>query len=245
MTLRDLRRVLTHGRRVLFPTSLDYVLESTPQWREIEQEWLSQKQAFGLETEDADILHVGCGDGRLLHLVLNGARPARRAIGIRGPEQSQSLIDWPLGDRKGRMQVHEEISYLDAFDPASFDIIVCEDMESLFRLENLESGLDRLYSLLRPGGEALLKVRCAGGGEDGGFGVLTASSWIMMLMRAGFELAHVVRLPMSGDEEYRTDIDVHALRLHLLRPWEAWELERLRTSEEPAAEQSNKAKKKA
>ena len=237
MTLRDLRRVLAQGRRVLFPTSLDVVLENTPQWLEVEDEWLSQKRAFNLQTEDADVLHVGCGDGRLLHVVMSENSPARLAVGIRGPGQSQALIDWPTGRHRDRIQIHDDVAYLDAFDPASFDLIVCDDIESVFRLESFEAGLDRLYALLRPGGEAVVKVGCAGGGGEAGFGVLTASSWIMMFMRAGFELAHVIRSPVSGDDEAvpGTDADTGALQLHLLRPWEAWELERLRTTDEPVA----------
>lgn len=237
MTLRDLRRVLAQSRRLLFPASLDLVLESTPQWREVEDAWLSQKRAFGLQTEDADVLHVGCGDGRLLHVVMGGNSQARRAVGIRGPGQSRTSIAWPMGDRRERIQLHDEIAYLDAFDPASFDLIVCDEIERVFRLENLEVGLDRLYALLRPGGEALLKVECARQNGEEGFGVLTASSWIMMFMRAGFELAQVIRLPMNGGEEVvaKTDADTGALQLHLLRPWEAWELERLRTTDEPGA----------
>jgi len=247
MTLRNLRRAITHGRRVLFPTSLDLVLEYTPEWLEIEDAWVSRKQAFGLQTEDADILHLGCGDGRLLHVVLSGNRPARRAIGIRGPDRAQALIDWPMADHRGRIHIHDEIAYLDAFDPASFDLIVCDEVDHIFRLDNLEAGLDRLYALLRPGGEALLEVRCAGSGHDGGFGILTASSWIMMVMRAGFEPAHVIRLPAGGDEDAvpETDAATGALRLHLLRPWEAWELERLRTTDEHVAAPSAKPKNKA
>jgi len=247
MTLRDLRRAITQGRRVLFPMSLDLVLEQTPEWIEVEQAWISRKQAFGLQTEDADILHLGCGDGRLLHVVLGGNRPARRAIGIRGPGQSPALIDWPMIEHRGRIHIHDEITYLDAFDPSSFDLIVCDDLDDVFRIDNLETGLDRLYALLRPGGEALIEVRCAGPGHDGGFGVLTASSWIMMCMRAGFEPAHVIRLPARAGEDTVADTDAAAgaLQLHLLRPWEAWELERLRTTDEHVAAPSAKAKKKA
>lgn len=245
MTLRDLRRRITQGRRVLFPTSLDLVLEHTPEWLEIEEAWFSRREAFGLQTEDADVLHLGCGDGRLLHVVLGGNSPARRAIGIRGPRQSQALIDWPMADHRGRIHIHDEIAYLDAFDPASFDLIVCDEVDEVFRLDNLETGLDRLYALLRPGGEALLEVQCAGRGHDAGFGVLTASSWIMMCMRAGFEPARVIRLPFGVREDTVADTDAAtgALQLHLLRPWEAWELERLRTTDEHVAVPSAKTKK--
>ncbi|KQR56242.1 hypothetical protein [Brevundimonas sp. Leaf168] len=248
MTLRDLRRALTQGRRVLFPTSLRLVLERTPEWREVEEEWLSQKQAFGLQTEDADILQLGCGDGRLLFLLLGGDHPARRATGIRTLIGSKTLINWPMEDRLGRIQIHDEIAYLDAFDPASFDLIICDDLENVFCLDGLEDRLDRLYSLLRPGGEAVLTVQCANTTGTGGFGVLTASSWIMMFMRAGFEPANVMRLPTAVDREAmeQTTGDAQSLRLHLLRPWEAWELERLRTTDEAVdASASKKTKKKA
>ena len=107
----------------------------------------------------------------------------------------------------------------------------------------MEAGLSRVYDLLRPGGEFLLAVDCSDlsdfSATGKGYGVMTPSSWMMAFQRAGFEIGQVRRslrtiesagraqavLPSSSDDERSTT----GLRCRLVRPWEAWELNSLRS----------------
>ena len=115
---------------------------------------------------------------------------------------------------------------------------MARDLDATLPLDGLERRLSRIYDLLRPGGEAVLRLRCfTPGGQIGagaGYGVMTPSAWTIILMRAGFEIvggAQVWRdqhvqsrvdelLPETSPEER----GCAELRLHLVRPWESWEL---------------------
>ena len=155
-------------------------------------------------------------------------------------EASQAPWVRDFGDR---VQIHSDIRVFDALETGVFDTILCQDWDGWCAAEALEARLARVYDLLRPGGEFLVVVNCADLADFGekapGYGVMTPSSWMMAFQRAGFEVASQLRslrsleqagraqtiLPFSSDDERSTA----RLRCRLIRPWEAWELNPLRT----------------
>lgn len=247
--LRKARRLLNNARDVVFPEALfDPVVEEAE--ARAEAEWQTLFAPFQPLTEDADILEIGCGDGRRLQgrfLPSPDQGSARSAVGLdhvdywNGQGGGVARASDGVG---GRIELHNDIRYIHALDGAAFDLILCRSFEAMFELGEVEEVLRRLYDLLRPGGDFLVVVGCPDLASDDprgpGYGVLTPSSWMMLMMRAGFEVRTVRRqwksaeaaaaaasvLPWTSEEE-RTTAE---LRCHLIRPWEAAELERLWTA---------------
>lgn len=192
--------------------------------------WQGVFMPFGPLVDDADILEIGSGDGRLLgRLITHGA--ARSATGV---EPGVPGDEW-IETLEGKVRSTGELACLDALPDGSFDLVLARQLDGDLPLEGLETRLRRLYDLLRPGGEAILRLGCGANGTDAGYGFLTPSSWAALLMRAGFEIvdlrrvwrgdrdqsAAVEALPWTADEERLCG----EVRVHLIRAWEAWELE--------------------
>lgn len=196
--------------------------------------WQGLFMPFGPLVDDADILELGSGDGRMARrLVTHG-----QARSVTGVEPGEDPGEW-REELEGRLRLGDSVALLDALDEGLFDLILARDFEAATPLSVLERRARRLYDLLRPGGEALLRLGCAPprpvAGEGPGYGVMTPSAWAMVMMRAGFEIADLRRiwrgdrdqaeaaraLPSTEDEE-RLAAEV---RIHLIRPWESWELE--------------------
>ncbi|WP_313443881.1 methyltransferase [Brevundimonas sp.] len=244
------RRLATKAKHLLYPSLPAPSPELARADEAVHEIWTTvfapmQPTVFG-----ADVLEVGCRDGRLLAALLAQNESARSATGVeRIPYWSGESAGpaWNTSDAEGALELHGDLRTLEAFDPDSFDLILCRDFESVFGLDDLEVGLRRLYDLARPGGECILHVGCGSG--DGveafgsGYGFLTPTSWTMLMMRAGFEIdARRVswrdevqhtraanRLPFSSDDERLAS----SVTFRLLRPWETWELDRIWAAKNP------------
>lgn len=238
------RRLATTARNALYPRPPSPSPELARADSITRELWASIFEPLQPTVFGADVLEVGCRDGRLLAALLAQDEPARSATGVErmpywmgegaGPA-------WNTADAGGSLELHGDLRTLEAFDPGSFDLILCRDFEAVFALEDVESGLRRLYDLARPGGECIIHVGCGSG--DGietfgsGYGFLTPTSWTMLMMRAGFEIDAQLpswrdemqrsraanRLPFSSDAERFAS----SVAYRLLRPWEAWELDRI------------------
>lgn len=247
--LRKARRLVKTARDVVFPERLfDPKFEAAA--AQAEGLWQTLFAPFEPLTDDADILEVGCGDGRLLQGRLQPSSDqgqARSAVGLDHIDYwngQGGALPLSAEGRDARLEMHNDIRYIHALDGASFDLILCRNFEAMFELSEVEQVLRRLYDLLRPGGEFLVVLGCPDLSSDDprgpGYGVLTPSSWMMLVMRAGFEVLSVRRqwkpaeaaaeaaavLPWSSEDERMTA----ELRCHLIRPWEAAELDQLWTA---------------
>lgn len=201
--------------------------------------WHEVFEPFSPLIEDGEVLELGCADGRMLGaLVKQGG--ARRGIGIAEAAQWKGQADgaaWNSGAIAG-LELHESLDRLEGLEPGTVDLVLCRDLDGLFPLDGLEERLARIHAVIRPGGEAILRVGCAGPDAGAGYGFMTPTAWTALVTRAGFEIVarrHVWadparqpgaarRLPQASDDE-RLTAD---LRLHLVRPWESWELDRVR-----------------
>lgn len=236
------RKLLRSAKELVFPTLEPRDPAAAEADRVAQAVWHERFAPLNVMVEDADILELGCVDGRLLvHLLHTAGERARSGVGI--DVQPTWLtpggrVAWPEEERSGRLELHTDLAYLQAFDLASFDLVLARDLERLLPLDELEDGLKRIYDLLRPGGEALLHVGCASAaGGPAGYGFLTPTSWIILTMRTGFEIGAVRRvwrdhdavaaahavLPHASDEERMTA----EMTLRLIRPWESWELDKV------------------
>lgn len=243
---RAIRRHVRRARELLFPPLEEQDPRIVTARRRAEGDWQDLFAPLSPLVADAAVLEIGCDDGALLAALLE--RPgdmARSAVGIevdfdRLPQPGGALRQSyaALGER---LELHDRADYLEAFDPESFDLLICRDVERVYPLEDLENGLRRMYELLRPGGEALAVVRAgrpdAAAPAGPGYGFLTPTTWLMLFLRAGFEIDGVRRvwrdagdgaamaalLPASSDEERMT----REMRLRLIRPWEGGELDKV------------------
>ncbi len=230
---RNIRRFAKLARDTLSPPQIAHDPVEEAAQRAALAPWQNIYQQFGPQLEDADILVVGCGDGRLAaRFVTHGA--ARSVTGV----EAGATVFAPTDNLEGKLRLAGDLALLDTLGDSGFDIILAPALDAQLPLEHLERRTRRLYDLLRPGGEAIVNLGCAPArpqaGTGAGYGFMTPSSWAGLFMRAGFEIANVTRvwrddaegallrerLPQTRDEERLCD----ELRLHLYRPWETWEL---------------------
>jgi SAM-dependent methyltransferase len=243
MSLLDqAKKVLRTGRQVVLARPVDRDPADQAAWEDAVALWNALFAPFSPLIEDADVLEVGCGDGRLLGALAATGR-ARSALGFdRHPYWSGEGDGTPWRPRDiPNLDLDSDLDHLDALDEGSADLILARELDCLLPLEGLEDRLAQLYGLLRPGGEMLVRVRCGDGsaGPDApGYGFLTPTAWTALMLGAGFEIAdrrRVWRAPAeqglaaehlagaSDDERLTAE-----LRLRLVRPWESWELDALR-----------------
>lgn len=228
------------ARRVLFPPKAGGS-DSVEAWADARALWLALFGVFRPETRDADVLELGCGDGRMLALVLAEGE-ARSAVGLdrRAFWNGEGAAAWRAQDLAG-LQLMPMLEHLHGLNEEAFDLVLCRELDSIFDAVEINDGLSRLYGLLRPGGEAIVRVRCADLRADGfdgpGYGFMTPAAWTHFVLRAGFEIADSraiprdpaqaalarERLPQASEPERMTA----ELHLRLIRPWESWEIEML------------------
>lgn len=243
MTFLDsARKILRTGRQVMMPRPQPRDPADQIAWEDAVALWNALFAPFSPIVEDADVIELGCGDGRLIGaLVATGG--ARSALGLdRHPywDGAGGAASWRPRDIPG-VDLVTGPERLEALDDGVADLILARELDSFLALEGLEDHLAQLYALLRPGGEMLVRLRCGDG--DGslqapGYGFLTPTAWTALMLGAGFEIAEqrrvwrspaeqraaAERLPHASDDE-RLTAEVH---LRLVRPWEAWELDTLR-----------------
>ena len=210
-------------------------------WRDAVALWAELFGSFSPLIEGADVLELGCGDARLLGAVLHsGARSARGFERFAYWKGEGAGAAW-LAERTPRLTLHTDITALDDLEDGLADLILARELDGFLPLEGLEERLALLFRLLRPGGEAILRLRCGHpeGGPDGpGYGFMTPTAWNALMLSTGFEIVEVRRiwrdpvaqgraaawLPHASDDE-RLTAETH---LHLVRPWESWELDALK-----------------
>lgn len=228
------RRYLRIAREMTFPQFDQDDTARAQARRAAEALWVSDFAPLGTTAHGADVLEIGCGEGWLLAQLIQADHPhggARSAVGLE-PNP---------GSGAAGVEIHTDMRRLWAFDLAAFDLVVVRSVERIWTLDEVEPGLQRVFDLLRPGGEAVLCVECADlqapDFTGPGYGFLTPSSWAMLMMRAGFEIAESRRflgdaidartaaalLPQASEGERMT----RRITFRLLRPWASWELERL------------------
>ncbi|WP_162998118.1 class I SAM-dependent methyltransferase [Brevundimonas lutea] len=229
---RKAERLVTLARETVFPPRYELHPEEDAAQERAVAVWRDLFQPFGPLVEDADILEVGCADGRLAsRLVTHGA--ARSATGV------EPGFDFgPYDTLEGRLTLSSDLAVLDTLDDGVFDLVLARDVDTALPLDGLERRLGRIYELLRPGGEAVLRVGCfaPGGrlGEGPGYGLMTPTAWAAVVMRAGFEIIDSAQVWRDDRNQSAVDIILPdaspteracaEMRLHLVRPWESWEL---------------------
>jgi SAM-dependent methyltransferase len=171
---------------------------------------------------------------------------------------------WQYGEPDGLVEFHEgAFADMDQLKPGSVDLIISSSTLQYMSPEEVERSIDKAYSLLRPGGEAILRTRTATShvgadlhsvfdlpyahllhgrpaietvaGEAGRplpyLNFLTASSYLALYARSGFEVIDAVRrrnsrkgreaidsrvrslLPGVSDEElFCADLDVRLVK---------------------------------
>lgn len=243
MSLLDqAKKVLRTGRQVVLPRPQDRDPADQAAWEDAVALWNALFAPFSPLIEDADVLEVGCGDGRLLGALAATGR-ARSALGLDQHAYWSGEGDgapWRPRDIPG-LDLQTGLAPLDALDDGSIDLVLVRELDGLVPLAGLEDRLAQLYGLLRPGGEMLVRLRCGDGSgrpEAPGYGFLTPTAWMALMLGAGFEIAdrrRVWRTPaeqglaaehlaQASDDE-RLTAEMH---LRLVRPWESWELDALR-----------------
>jgi len=243
------RKLLYQTRDLLFPDGRENPRVKAAQGA-ADAVWAEIFAPLGPLVDDADVLELGGYDGRLSGGLLDNplvGRSARSAVVIDRQAYwagEGDAIAWPRNKIPPQLELHAEVGHIYALDLEAFDLILCRRFEDVFLVGEVEAGLARLYNLLRPGGELVVVVGCAAldaPTPDGpGYGFMTPSSWIMLMLRAGFEIAHVRRLwrpaedavtaaealPDASDDE-RMTAELHC---RLIRPWEGWELDKMWSS---------------
>lgn len=239
-----------HRARNLWRKSAEVLLARTSEpnpgdraaWNDAVALWDQLFNPFAPLMDGADVLELGCGDGRLLGALSRSAR-VRSATGVERHAYwngEGGATAWRT-DICPNLLLHAGMHDFEVLNDGAFDLILCRELDGFFHLEGLEENLARVYALLRPGGEMIARLRC-GDGQTAftgpGYGFMTPTAWNAMMLRAGFEIAALRRvqhtlssqahmktqLPDASDDE-RMTAEMH---LHLIRPWESWELDTLR-----------------
>ncbi|MBV8888191.1 MAG: class I SAM-dependent methyltransferase [Alphaproteobacteria bacterium] len=252
------------------------------QQHEIEKsrlEW-GRKQSDGLWTNfcaqyepiirNQTVLDFGCSWGYFCKYLVDRFSP-RRVIGVDISPGWDGDHGWNWHEHADKLSfVAGDITEIDNIPPGSIDLIIAISVFQYIAPDKLETTLERLYSLLRPGGEMLVRTRVVTsyigadlhqqfalpyvhllyprrflnkvaearrGGPVRYLNSLSASSYLFLFHRAGFEIADANRrmnraapeilqqvrekYPFISEEELScAEIDAR-----LLRPYEPDELD--------------------
>ena len=241
-TIERARKLMGKGLKVLMPRAQAPDPADQEAWNDAVLLWSQLFEPFSPLVEGADVLELGCGDGRLAG-ALAASGQVRSVVGV-------DRLAWWRGEGEGvawrpetfsGLELHADLLRVQSLDEGAFDLILSREFDGVVPLEGLEDMLAWLYGLLRPGGEMIARFRCADPQlrPDGpGYGLMTPTAWTALVLGAGFEIAETRRfwrgaedqrrlsslLPDASDEERMTA----ELHLRLVRPWESWELDALR-----------------
>lgn len=230
--LKLVRRWAGEAKELLLPAEDAKAPAALESGERARRAWHALFEDLGANVAAAEVLDLDGGDARMIEYLVDERGAASGVARLTGEARRAARAD--LDDRDGRVRLLREEDGIESLRAGEFSLILCRRIESVLGLEELEGGLETLYGLLRPGGELLVGVGCAGGG-GGGYGVLTPTGWTLLAMRAGFELLGVQRswadataqaavaqtLPNAGDDERQTAF----MRMRLVRPYEAWDLQ--------------------
>lgn len=239
--LERARRLWRTGKQVVLDRSRPLEPQEQAAWDDAVALWSQLFEPFSPLVEGADVLELGCGDGRMLAaLARTGA--VRSAVGLEHRPYWRGAGGGVAWNAAGfsEIELHGDASYLDSLEDGVADLVLARELDGFLPLDGLEAGLERIYGLLRPGGEMIARLRCGApdqGLTGAGYGFMTPTAWVAQMMRAGFEIAGIRRvwrgpdeqeraaawLPDASDDE-RLTAEIH---LHLIRAWESWELDAL------------------
>ncbi|MFN3816863.1 hypothetical protein [Brevundimonas sp.] len=236
------RKALRAGRKAVLPEPEVRAPSDQAAWEDAVALWNALFAPFSPVLENADVVEVGCGDGRLLGALM-ATGGIRSAVGV----ERRAWWDgegggpaWRPRDTAG-LDLRVGLDAVGGLDEGAADLILARELDGFLPLDGLETWLTDLYGLLRPGGELMVRVRCGDGSgepEAPGYGFMTPTAWTALMLGAGFEIldrrrtwrrsteqsAAADRLPHASEDE-RLTAELH---LHLIRPWESWELDDLR-----------------
>ena len=111
--------------------------------------------------DDRVILDLGCSWGYLLMYLNKHFRP-RKTIGVDvSPLWDLVPHGWDYKALHDRVEFHAgTLSELDGIPLGSVDYVMCTSVLQYLRPEMILATLERVYDLLRPGGEMILRTRC-------------------------------------------------------------------------------------
>jgi len=210
-------------------------------WADALMLWDELFGQFPLMVEGARVLELGCGDGRMLGALVNSGAGSGTGFDRHAYWSGEGRGAPWRADRAANLSLSKDIAGLDRLDEGSVDLVLARELDGFLALDGLEDRLAQVYELLRPGGDMVARLRCGGpgGGLDGpGYGFMTPTAWVSLLMSVGFEIVELRRvwrdpvaqgraaswLPDASDDE-RLSTEIH---VHLIRPWESWELDNLK-----------------
>jgi SAM-dependent methyltransferase len=202
--------------------------KSSSEWgaRWAEQLWDSLLARYDPLVDGQTVLDLGCNWGYLLRFFAERFAPAKLiGVDVR-PHWRTKAHGWDYESLDGLVEFHEgSFADMDALAPASVDLIVSSSTLQYMTPEEVERSLDKAFSILRPGGEMIVRTRTAtshigadlhtvfdlpyaqllhtgpaieaASAEVGQpvkyLNFLTASSFIAVFARSGFEALDVVR----------------------------------------------------
>lgn len=216
------------------------------------------------------ILDFGCSWGYMLKYLLDTDKP-KQLIGVDVRDLWSAMK--PVWDYENAVYpltfLEEDIRKNTSIAEASLDVILCTSVLQYMPPDMLESTLDKLFTLLKPGGEFLLRTRCftsyigadlhtqfslpyihllypgretsAAYREQAGrmpryLNNLTASSYVALFQRCGFEIMDLTRRMNTRDPDIMKkvaekwpwispeELNVTDVEARLLRPMRAEQL---------------------
>lgn len=234
LSRKSIRETARRARQIVFPKALASTPESAAAWADAAALWRGLFAPFQPLVSGANVLELGCGDGRVLG-GLAEAGETRNLVGVDRVAYWDGKGDgvaWAHRRFRHDLSLNTGVAHLQTLAPASFDLVLCRELDSALSIDQLDQGLVDLYRLTKPGGEAILRMRCADPGsprrEGPGYGFMTASAWIHMIQRVGFEVEDSRRAWRDGHATGQSlDLETAEMHLHLVRPWEPNEVKKI------------------
>jgi ubiquinone/menaquinone biosynthesis C-methylase UbiE len=117
------------------------------EWFEIERNYLSK-----LITQDANVLDVGCGDGRNIQDIVNISK------NITGVDHNPDYIEIAKGNFKDKKVKFLSCEAIDLpFDSNNFDFVICMATFGNFQDQKIQA-LKEMKRVLRPEGRLILSI---------------------------------------------------------------------------------------